>query len=480
MEYEVVIGLEVHCQLLTNTKIFAADAVVFGDAPNTHISVITLGYPGTLPKLNKKAVEFAIKMGLACGSEITRYNVFARKNYFYPDLPKGYQISQDKTPICVGGGVTIKTKNGEQFIQLHHIHLEEDAGKSIHAEEETDTLLDYNRAGTALIEIVTDPVMKTSEEAAAYLTEVRKLVRYLEICDGNMEEGSLRCDANISIMPKGSTVLGTKVEVKNMNSIRNVQRAIDVEIERQKRAVANGEKIIQETRLFDVTDGRTYSMRTKETMNDYRYFPDPDLAPFVVSEEWLVDIKAQMPALPHELHEKFVTTYKLPEYDATVLTDTKEVALYFDKVCSHTTNYKSASNWVMGHIKSYLNENHLNIAQFPISPETLSGLIELIDKDKISHTIAAHQVFPLLIQQPGKTAQQIAEENNLLKQNDDNALQTIINEVLAANPQKVKEYKFDGKKNLVGMFMGEVMKKSGGKADPKLANQLLIKTLSEN
>lgn len=480
MEYEVVIGLEVHCQLLTNTKIFAADAVVFGDAPNTHISVITLGYPGTLPKLNKKAVEFAIKMGLACGSEITRYNVFARKNYFYPDLPKGYQISQDKTPICVGGGVTIKTKSGEQLIQLHHIHLEEDAGKSIHAEEETDTLLDYNRAGTALIEIVTDPVMKTSEEAAAYLTEVRKLVRYLEICDGNMEEGSLRCDANISIMPKGSTVLGTKVEVKNMNSIRNVQRAIDAEIERQKRAVANGEKIIQETRLFDVTDGKTYSMRTKETMNDYRYFPDPDLAPFVVSEEWLADIKAQMPALPHELHEKFVTTYKLPEYDATVLTDTKEVALYFDKVCSYTTNYKSASNWVMGQIKSYLNENHLDINQFPISPETLSGLIELIDKDKISHTIAAHQVFPLLIQQPGKTAQQIAEENNLLKQNDDNTLQTIINEVLAANPQKVKEYKFDGKKNLVGMFMGEVMKKSGGKADPKLANQLLIKTLSEN
>jgi aspartyl-tRNA(Asn)/glutamyl-tRNA(Gln) amidotransferase subunit B len=480
MEYEVVIGLEVHCQLLTQTKIFAADAVVFGDAPNTHISVITLGYPGTLPRLNRKAVEFAIKMGLACGSEITRYNVFARKNYFYPDLPKGYQISQDKTPICVGGGVAIKTKAGEKFIQLHHIHLEEDAGKSIHADGETDTLLDYNRAGTALIEIVTDPVMKTSEEAAAYLTEVRKLVRYLEICDGNMEEGSLRCDANISIMPKGSTVLGTKVEVKNMNSIRNVQRAIDVEIERQKRAVANGEKIIQETRLFDATDGKTYSMRTKETMNDYRYFPDPDLAPVVVSDEWLAEIQAQMPALPHELHEKFVTTYGLPDYDASVLTDSKEIALYFDAVCSHTKNYKAASNWLMGPVKSYLNENNLDVSQFSVTPQTLAGLIQLIDDNKVSYTTAAQQLFPLLVQQPGKTAQQIAEENNLMQQSDNNALQTIINEVLAANPQKVKEYKFDGKKNLVGMFMGEVMKKSGGKADPKLANQLLLKTLSEN
>jgi aspartyl-tRNA(Asn)/glutamyl-tRNA(Gln) amidotransferase subunit B len=275
-KYEVVIGLEVHCQLLTKSKIFATDAVEFGSMPNTNISVITLGHPGTLPMLNRKAVEYAIKMGLACHSDISRYNIFDRKNYFYPDLPKGYQITQDKTPICLGGYVAIKTKDGqEKNIALNRIHLEEDAGKSMHLAGETETLVDLNRAGTALIEIVTEPVIKSSEEASAYLAEVRKLVRYLEICDGNMEEGSMRCDANISIMPIGSKVLGTKIEVKNMNSIRNVQRAIDHEIERQKEEVENGVKLFSETRLFDATDGKTYSMRTKEELNDYRYFRNP-------------------------------------------------------------------------------------------------------------------------------------------------------------------------------------------------------------
>ncbi len=478
--FEVVIGLEIHCQLATQTKIFAADAVVFGDSPNSHTSVITLGYPGTLPRLNRKAVEYAVKMGLACGSEITRYNVFARKNYFYPDLPKGYQISQDKTTICVGGSIHIRTKAGEQVIQLHHIHLEEDAGKSIHTDGEPDTLLDYNRAGTALIEMVTDPVMHTSEEAAACMAEVRKLVRYLGICDGNLEEGSLRCDANVSIMPKGSTVLGTKVEIKNMNSIRNVQRAIDAEVERQVKVVTSGGTIIQETRLFDVTDGKTYSMRTKETMNDYRYFPDPDLAPVVISDEWLAEITAQMPALPQELYEKFVTKYNLPGYDASVLTDTREVAMYFDELCQHTQNYKAASNWIMGPVKSYLNDKNLEMINFPVQTTTLAELIQLIDENKVSYTVAAQQIFPALTEQPNQTALAIAESQQLLQQNDDNALQAVIDEVLAANPQKVKEYRFDGKKNLVGMFMGEVMKKMGGKADPKMANQLLLKTLNNN
>jgi aspartyl-tRNA(Asn)/glutamyl-tRNA(Gln) amidotransferase subunit B len=480
MEYEVVIGLEVHCQLLTRTKIFAADAVVFGDEPNTHISVITLGYPGTLPRLNRQAVECAVKMGIACGSDITRHNVFARKNYFYPDLPKGYQITQDKTPICVGGGVDIKTSGGAKRVQLHHIHLEEDAGKSIHADNEPDTLLDYNRAGTALIEIVTDPVMRSSEEAAACVAEIRKLVRYLDICDGNMEEGSLRCDANVSIRPMGSQKLGTKVEIKNMNSTRNVQRAIDAEVERQKRVLAKKEQIVQQTRLFDADTGRTHAMRTKETMNDYRYFPDPDLSPVMVSDEWLAAIQAQMPPLPHELYAKFVTQYKLPEYDAAVLTDTKEVALYFDEMCRHTANHKAASNWVMGQVKSYLNENGLEMSQFPVRAETLAGLIGLIDENAVSHTAAAQQLFPLLVQQPDQTARQLAETHNLMQQSDDNALQTVIDEVLAAHPQKVKEYRFDGKKNLVGLFMGEVMKRTGGKADPKVANRLLLKTLSEN
>lgn len=479
VDYEVVIGLEVHCQLLTHSKIFCADAVRFGDAPNTHAGVITLAHPGTLPKLNRQVVEFAVKMGLACGSEITRYNVFARKNYFYPDLPKGYQLSQDKTPVCVGGSVGIRIKDGEKHIPLHHIHLEEDAGKSIHADSEPDTLLDFNRAGTALIEIVTEPALKTSEEAAACVAEIRQLVRYLGICDGNMEEGSLRCDANVSIMPRGSQVLGTKVEIKNMNSIRNVQRAIDVEIGRQKKAVGNGEKITQETRLFDAAEGKTHSMRTKESMNDYRYFPDPDLAPLLISNEWLAEISAQMPALPHELRRKFVETYNLSEYDATVLTDTKETALYFEEVCRHTPNFKAAANWVMGPVRSFLNDNSLETGEFPVKPETLAGLIGLIDAAKVSHTVAAQQIFPKLTAQPNRTAQQIAEEDNLMQQSDDNALQNAINEVLAAHPQKVKEYKFDGKKNLVGMFMGEVMKKTGGKADPKQANQLLLKTLNK-
>jgi aspartyl-tRNA(Asn)/glutamyl-tRNA(Gln) amidotransferase subunit B len=478
-KYEAVIGLEVHCQLLTKSKIFSTDAVEFGSMPNTNITVISLGHPGTLPMLNKKAVEHAIKMGLACHSQISRYNVFARKNYFYPDLPKGYQLTQDKTPICVGGYVPIKTKDGqEKNIALTRIHLEEDAGKSIHLASETETLVDLNRAGTALIEIVSDPVIKTSEEAYAYLTEIRKLVRYLEICDGNMEEGSMRCDANVSIMPRGSKVFGTKVEIKNMNSIRNVQRAIDYEIERQIIEVEKGVTLFSETRTFDASDGKTYGMRTKETMNDYRYFPEPDLNPLIVSEEWLESIKAKMPSLPHELYEKFMHIYQLPEYDAHVLTDTKEIALYFEAVCAHTTHYKAASNWVMGPIKSYLNERHLSISQFPLSPEQIAGLIGLIDSHKVSHSVGVHQLFPAMLQQPALTAAQIAESQNLMQNSNTDDLKALIHEILATHPQKVKEYK-NGKKGLLGMFMGEVMKKTQGKADPKLTNELLSKTLSE-
>jgi aspartyl-tRNA(Asn)/glutamyl-tRNA(Gln) amidotransferase subunit B len=476
-KYEAVIGLEVHCQLLTESKIFATDAVEYGSMPNTNISVITLGHPGTLPKLNKKAVEHAIKMGLACGSDITRYNVFARKNYFYPDLPKGYQITQDKTPICRGGYVAIKTKDGvEKNITLTRIHLEEDAGKSIHLAGETDTLIDLNRAGTPLIEIVSEPEIKTSDEAYAYLTEVRKLVRYLDVCDGNMEEGSMRCDANVSVMLKGSKVFGTKVEVKNMNSIRNVQRAIDYEIERQIAEIEKGTRLISETRTFDATDGLTYSMRTKETMNDYRYFPEPDLTPLVVSEEWLESIRVKLPSLPHELYNKFVNEYGLPEYDAGVLTDTKEVALFFDELCTHTTNYKSASNWVMGPVKSYLNERALVLSEFPVTVQKLGELIQLVDSQKVSHNLASKVIFPALLENPGKTPLQIAQEQNLTQQSDGGTLQALIDEVLAANPQKVAEYK-KGKKGLLGMFMGEVMKKTDGKADPRLTTELLNKTL---
>lgn len=344
-KYELVVGLEVHAQLLTNSKVFSSDSIIFGQEPNTNISVVTLAHPGTLPKLNRKVVELAIKMGLACGCAISRYNIFDRKNYFYPDLPKGYQITQDKTPICIGGYVAVKTKDGNvRNIPLNRIHIEEDAGKSIHLEGGTETLIDLNRAGTALIEIVSEPDLRTSEEAAVYMTEVRRLVRYLEICDGNMEEGSMRCDANVSVRLKGETQLGKKVEVKNMNSIRNVQRAIDHEFVRQITLIENGKTILSETRTFDADTGLTHSMRAKEEMNDYRYFPEPDLAPFVVSEEFLANIKAQMPPLPAELFDKFTKQYGLPDYDAGVLTDEKNIALYFEEICSKTTNYKAASN----------------------------------------------------------------------------------------------------------------------------------------
>lgn len=476
-KYQPVIGLEVHCQLLTKSKAFVADSAEFGDLPNTNVSVITLAHPGALPKANKAAVNFSIKIGLACGSEISRYNEYARKNYFYPDLPKGYQITQDKHPLCVGGTVKIKLSDGSyRNVQLNRIHMEEDAGKSIHMEEETDTLVDYNRAGVPLIEIVSEPDLFNSDEAYQYLTEVRKLVRYLEICDGNMEEGSMRCDANISVMLKGSKTLGKKVEVKNMNSIRNVQRAIEHEIDRQIELIEKGEKIISETRTFDANTGKTSGMRTKEEMNDYRYFPEPDLQPIIVSEEWLASVKASMPPLPNYLLDKFQNEYKLPEYDAYVLTDSKEIALFFEDICAKTKNYKAASNWVMGPVKSFLNELTLHIKDYPISPEKIAELIALVDDRKVSHTAAQQNIYPELLIHPSKSPMQLAKELNLIQDSNADSILPIVKEVLAEMPAKVAEYK-GGKKGILGLFMGEVMKRSKGKADPKLANELVLKEL---
>ncbi len=484
--YEAVIGLEVHCQLLTQSKIFAADVNAFGAEPNTNISVITLGHPGTLPKLNRKAVEFAVKIGLACGSAITRRNVFARKNYFYPDLPKGYQLSQDKGPICVGGGILVNVKDShthqpyQTTIQIHHIHLEEDAGKSIHDGDEwatrsSVTRLDYNRAGTPLIEMVTEPCIRTADEAGQYLAEVRRLVRYLDICDGNMEEGSLRCDVNVSIRPKGATHLGTKVEVKNLNSIRNVMRAVDSEFRRQIELTESGGRITQETRTFDAATGLSHAMREKESMNDYRYFPDPDLTPVVISDEWLADIQTQIPMLPTALYQKFTNHYGLPDYDAALLTDAKELAAYFEAVCTHTTNYKAASNWIMGPVKGQLNEKTLRDRQFPVSAEQLAALITLIDKGTVSQT-AAQQVFILMVEQPDSSPADLAQAHGLVQNRNTDALQTLVEEVLAAWPEKVADYR-KGKKNLLGLFVGEVMKKSKGSADPKVVNALLAKML---
>lgn len=476
-KYTAVIGLEVHAQLLTQSKIFNSDSAEYGSAPNTHVSVITLAHPGTLPRLNMKAVEYAIRMGIACHSEIAKVNVFDRKNYFYPDLPKGYQITQDRTPICKGGHITIKTKDGlERDIQLTKIHLEEDAGKSIHLATEADTLVDFNRSGVPLIEIVTEPVIKTSEEASVLLSELRKLVRYLEICDGNMEEGSLRCDANVSVMLNTATELGKKVEIKNMNSIRNVQHAIDSEIKRQVELLEKGDTIVSETRTFDAATGKTNSMREKEELNDYRYFPDPDLSPLVISEEWLSAIKASMPALPHELNAKFVTQYSLSEYDAHVLTESKDIAQYFEEVCLYTNNYKAAANWVMGPVKSYLNEVTLTAHEFPISVKTLAEIIELIDAGKVNFSTASQRLFPALIKDKGKSALEMAHALNLIQDSDQDSILPIIEQVLAEFPEKVKEYK-RGKQGLMGMFMGEVKKRTKGKADPVVTNRLLVEKL---
>jgi aspartyl-tRNA(Asn)/glutamyl-tRNA(Gln) amidotransferase subunit B len=477
-KYTAVIGLEVHAQLLTHSKIYNTDSTEYGSLPNTNVGVITLAHPGTLPRLNKRVVEYAVKMGMACHSAITRFNIFDRKNYFYPDLPKGYQITQDRTPICVGGYITIDTSEGERNIKLHRIHIEEDAGKSMHLAAEVDTLVDFNRAGVPLIEIVSDPDIKTSDEAYAYLTEIRKLVRYLDICDGNMEEGSLRCDANISVMLNGASQFGKKVEVKNMNSIRNVQRAIDHEIERQIVEVEKGNTISSETRTFDASTGLTHSMRTKEELNDYRYFPDPDLSPLVISDAWLDEIKASMPALPRTLYNKYVQEFNLSTYDAHVLTDAKDIAMYFESVCQLTTNYKAASNWVMGPVKSYLNELTLSADEFPVSPTVLVELIDLVESNKVSFSIASQRVFPELLKNPSKSALEVAQQLNVIQDTNQDAIIPIIDEVLREFPSKVDEYK-KGKKGIVGMFMGEVMKRSKGKADPKIANALITKKLEE-
>ncbi|MBT9394196.1 Asp-tRNA(Asn)/Glu-tRNA(Gln) amidotransferase subunit GatB [Hymenobacter sp. NST-14] len=472
-QYQPVIGLEVHAQLLTRSKMYSSDENEYGALPNNNLSVITLGHPGTLPKVNYSAVEFAMKMGLATNCHIRRDNLFARKNYFYPDLPKGYQITQDKTPICHNGHVDIRLADGSvKKIGVTRIHMEEDAGKSMHLAGEVETLVDLNRAGVPLIEIVSEPDIRTAEEAYAYLAEIKKLVEYLGICDGNMEEGSLRCDANISVMRKDATEFGVKVEVKNMNSFRNVQRAIEYEIERQIALVEAGEIIDSETRGFDAATGTTNGQRSKETMNDYRYFPEPDLPPVIISDEWLHRVQAELPALPQQLYARFTGELGLSDYDATVLTAEKEVALYFDALTRLTANAKAAANWVTGPVKAYLNERALTLDQFPLTPQHLADIIQLIDENKVGHSVASKQLFPFLLENPAHTAAAAAEAQGLLQQSDAGALEAMIRQVLEANPAKVAEYRA-GKKSLTGMFMGELMKLTGGKADPKLANQLL-------
>lgn len=476
-KYEAVIGLEVHAQLVTKSKAYSSDSTEFGALPNTNVSVITLGHPGTLPKHNNKVIEYAVKLGLAVHSQIRERNEYARKNYFYADLPKGYQITQDTTPICNGGYINIKQKDGsEKKINIIRIHMEEDAGKSMHDQDPFDTLVDLNRAGVPLVEIVSAPDLRSGDEAYAYLTEVRKLVRYLDICDGNMEEGSLRCDANVSVRLKGDEKFGRRVEVKNMNSIRNVQRAIEFEIKRQIDEVEAGREISQDTRSFDAVSGTTFVMRSKETANDYRYFPEPDLLPVLVTQDYIEKVRAALPKLPNELHKKYTEELKLSEYDASVLTDTKETALFFEDLIAHTPNYKAAANWIMGPVKSFLNENALHISELKITPSDIADIIKLIEEGKVSHTIATQKLFPEMMNAGGKPALKIAQENNWIQESDSSSIQTMIDEAVSKYPEKVAEYKA-GKVNLIAMFMGEVMKLSKGKADPKMASQLLKQKL---
>ncbi len=475
-KYEAVIGLEVHAQMLTKTKAYSNDINEYGAHPNTNVSVITLGHPGTLPVMNKKTIEFAIRLGLACGSDIAPNQYFARKNYFYPDLPKGYQITQDKTPICTGGAIHIRTEDGEgKEIKITRIHMEEDAGKSIHDVDVFDTLVDLNRAGTPLLEIVSEPDIRSSQEAYNYVTEVRKLVRYLDICDGNMEEGSLRCDANISVNLKGASEFGTKVEVKNMNSIRNVQRAIEFEIARQIEAIENGEEIVQETRGFDALKGITISQRSKEAANDYRYFPEPDLQPLVVMQEDIEAIKSEMPALPRELFNRYTKEYGLSDYDAYNLTDNKGIALFYEALIQHTKNYKAAANWMMGDVKSYLNEFGFEIHEFPITVERLAALITIIDEGKVSNSVASQRIFPELLKSE-LSPLAIAEQLNLIQDSSEDTLKGFILQVFEENQAEVERYR-NGEKQLTGFFMGKLMKVSNGKADPKIANKLLRELL---
>lgn len=478
-KYEAVIGLECHVQLLTKTKMYSSDAAEYGALPNTNVSVVTLGHPGTLPKVNKRAIEFAVKLGIATKSTITTENQFARKNYFYADLPKGYQITQDKTPICTKGTVSFKLKDGaEKKINLTRIHMEEDAGKSMHDIDPHETLIDLNRAGTPLLEIVTEPDFRTGEEAYAYLNEVRKLVRYLDVCDGNMEEGSLRCDANISVRIKGVKEYGKRTEVKNMNSFRNVQRAIDFEIKRQIDLIEQGESIAMETRSFDAVNGTTFSMRSKESANDYRYFPEPDLQPVMVTKEYIESVRKNLPPLPNDLYNKYVNELKLNDYDASILTDLKEIALYFNELISYTKNYKAAANWVMVNVKSFLNENALHIDNFPIKPKTIASIIELIDSGKVSHAAASQKLFPALIANPTKPVDELAVELDIIQNSNSNELQTLVEQAVNKFPEKISEYK-NGKVGLLGLFVGEVMKLSKGKADPKMVNQLVKEQLEK-
>jgi aspartyl-tRNA(Asn)/glutamyl-tRNA(Gln) amidotransferase subunit B len=476
MEYEPVIGLEVHAQVLTESKIFCSCSTRFGGEPNTQVCPICLGMPGVLPVLNKKALELAIRAALAANCEISDQSRFARKNYFYPDLPKGYQISQYEEPLSSGGWLEIESNGSRKKIRIKRIHLEEDAGKLIHEYSQDWSYVDLNRAGVPLIEIVSEPDISNSEEAVAYLKKLRSILMYIDVCDGNMEEGSLRCDANVSVRPKGSKELGTKTEIKNLNSFKFVQKALEYEIRRQILALQRGEKIVQETRLFDSNQGVTFPMRSKEEAHDYRYFPDPDLLPIVVDREWIEEIRESLPELPDVRLKRFIEKYKIPSYDAEILTASKGVADYFEECLKHYDKPKTVSNWIMTEVLRELKGEEEGIKTFPITPERLSELLRLIDDGTISGKMGK-DVFSEMVSTKRRAGDIVAEKN--IKQISNlSEIETIISQVIEKNPDEVSRYR-GGQEKLLGFFVGEVMKATHGKANPKLVNETLKKKLRE-
>lgn len=475
-KYEAVIGLEVHAQLLTKTKAFCGCSTKFGNSPNSNVCPICLGHPGVLPVLNKKVVEFTVLMGLATNCVINKHSIFARKNYFYPDLPKGYQISQYEEPICENGFIEVKLSDGSsKKIRIKRIHMEEDAGKSIHDQSEY-TLVDVNRCGVPLIEIVTEPDINSSEEAYQYLTKIKQIVQYLGICDGNMEEGSLRCDANVSVRLKGENKLGIKTEIKNMNSFRNVERALNYEIKRQIALIEDGDEIIQQTLLWNADLNEAFPMRSKEEAHDYRYFPDPDLLPVIVDEEWRKQIATSMPELPEIKFRRFLQQYNLPEYDAEILIQTKDIADYYESVLSITNDYKLASNWIMTDVLGYLNDNKTGIDQFPVSANNLGKLINLISNGTISSKIAK-EVFQILLE-TNEDPEKIVKEKNLVQISDEGEIIKIVNNVLEKNKSQIDEY-LSGKEKVFGFFIGQIMKETKGKANPQVVNQILKSELEK-
>lgn len=478
-KYELVVGLEIHVQLATKTKIFSADPASFGAAPNEHTSIISLGLPGTLPRLNELVIECAVKMGLATNCAINKYNRFDRKNYFYADLPKGYQITQDEYPICKNGFLDLYLKDKtEATVRINRIHMEEDAGKSIHDQHDSLSLVDLNRAGVPLIEIVSEPDIRSAEVAAAYFTEIRKIAKYLDVSDGNMEEGSMRCDANISVRLKGAITYGNRCEVKNLNSVRNLQKAINYEFQRQISILESGGKIDQNTLNFDPVTGQTSVLRSKEMAYDYRYFPEPDLSPVNLSDSYIQSIHNSLPELPGARKERYVREYELSEYTAELITGEKAISNYFEELVRHTHNYKAAGNWIIGPVMAWINETNSSIEHFPIATPRLAELVDLVNSGTVNNTSATQVLFPLILQDKLTPIKQLIQDNNLGVDTNADDLMNLVNRVLEMYPDKVKEY-HNGKKGVIGLFMGDLMKLSKGKVDPKNANTLIVDQLNK-